>query len=207
MRQGAAKTVAFGSSMTLDEWAALDEDVSGELVDGVLEEEEMPSFLHEIVVAWLIRVLWSWARKRKGHVAGSETKIAVAPRRGRKPDVSVFLPPAIPALGDALVRVPPYIVVEVVSPRPRDARRDRVAKLRDYARARIAFYWLIDPALRSVEILELGRDGRYVHALGASDETVARVPGCPRLKLAFAELWAGIDEVARTSKRSRPRRG
>ena len=40
-------------AMTLEEWAALDEEVEGELVDGILEEEEMPSFLHEIVVAWL----------------------------------------------------------------------------------------------------------------------------------------------------------
>lgn len=191
--------------MSLEEWAALDEDVPGELVDGVLEEEEIPSFLHEIVVAWLIQVLRTWARRRKGHVTGSETKIAVGPRRGRKPDVAVFLPPNIPALHDSLVRVPPHAVVEVVSPRPRDARRDRVAKLRDYRKAKIRFYWLVDPALRSVEILELCSDGRYVHALSADDGVVARVPGCPGLKLSLDDLWSGIDEVARSAKRPRAR--
>ena len=32
--------------MTLQEWAALDEDVEGELVDGMLEGEELSTFLH-----------------------------------------------------------------------------------------------------------------------------------------------------------------
>jgi hypothetical protein len=44
-------------TMTLEEWADLDEDVDGELVDGVLQEEETPSFLHEIIVTWLIAAL------------------------------------------------------------------------------------------------------------------------------------------------------
>src|SRR6266404_2032173 len=121
--------------MTLKEWGNLDEDIEGELVDGVLEEEEMATFLHEIVVMWLAQALRSWARRRHGYVAGSEAKVAVGPRRGRKPDLSVYLRGKAPALADTLVRTPPHLVVEVVSPRPRDARRDRVEKIRDYARA------------------------------------------------------------------------
>ena len=39
--------------MTLEEWAAMPEDDEGELVDGVLVEEEMPDLTHETVVAWL----------------------------------------------------------------------------------------------------------------------------------------------------------
>ena len=40
--------------MTLAEWGDLDEDVEGELVDGILEEEEMPTWLHELIVAWFV---------------------------------------------------------------------------------------------------------------------------------------------------------
>ena len=88
--------------MTLEAWAALDEDVEGELVDGALEEEEVPTFLHEIVVAWLLRNLGPWVRRRRGQVTASEMKIAVGPRRGRKPDVAVFLAGRMPALDNAL---------------------------------------------------------------------------------------------------------
>src|SRR2546422_945471 len=114
--------------MTLEEWGNLDEDVEGELVDGVLEEEEMATFLHEIVVIWLASTLRAWARRRHGYVTGSEAKIAVGPRRGRKPDLAVYLRGQAPALADSLVQIPPHLVVEVISPRPRDARRDRVDK-------------------------------------------------------------------------------
>lgn len=115
--------------MTVEEWGELDEDIEGELVDGFLEEEEMANFLHAIVVVWLAQALRSWVRRRHGYVAGSEAKIAVGPRRGRKPDLSVYLRGCAPGLLDTLVRTPAHIVVEVVSPRPRDARRDRVEKI------------------------------------------------------------------------------
>src|SRR5204862_5999929 len=71
MMRRATAAAGPACAMTLEEWAALDEEVEGELVDGVLEEEEMPSFLHEIVVAWLIRTLHTWARRRRGLVASS----------------------------------------------------------------------------------------------------------------------------------------
>ena len=90
--------------MTLEEWGSLDEDIEGELVDGVLEEEERATFLHELVVMWLARMLGSWVRRRRGHIAGSEAKIAVGSRRGRKPDLSIYLRGGAPALADSLVR-------------------------------------------------------------------------------------------------------
>ena len=196
--------------MTLQEWSELDEDVEGELVDGVLEEEEMATFLHEIVVMWLGQALRSWVRRRHGYVAGSEAKIAVGPRRGRKPDLSMYLRGRAPALTDSLVRTPPHIVVEVLSPRPRDARRDRVEKISDYARAGIRYYWILDPQLRTLEIFELEAKAHYrvvvAHSVGK-----LRIPGCPGLVLNLDELWAEIDEAERQrttagEKSDRPKR-
>src|SRR5437899_7773672 len=117
MRRGVA-TSERSKTMTLEEWAALDEDVEGELVDGMLEEEEMPTFLHELVEMWLAAALRSWARRRRGFVVGSEAKLAVGPRRGRKPDLSLFLPGALPALPD----LPSFECRHTWSPRSR--RRD-----------------------------------------------------------------------------------
>ena len=195
---GAART----KLLTLEDWAQLDEDVEGELVDGTLEEEEMPSFLHEIIVSWLNEALRRWVRRRGGQVAGSETKIAVGARRGRKPDLSVYLRSRLPALDDALVRVTPYLVVEVTSPRPRDARRDRVDKLRDYARTGIRYYWILDPRLRTLEVFERAATARYSLALTASDGRV-RIPGCHGLALDLDALWKEIDDAARPRTKSR----
>ena len=38
--------------LTLEEWAELPEDDEGELVNGHLTEEEVPDFVHELIVVW-----------------------------------------------------------------------------------------------------------------------------------------------------------
>jgi Uma2 family endonuclease len=182
--------------MTVEEWGALDEDIEGELVEGFLEEEEMANFLHEVVAMWLAYALRGWVRRRHGFITGSEAKIAIGPRQGRKPDLSVYLRGQAPAPADTVVRTPPHLVVEVVSPRPRDARRDRIEKIGDYARAGIRFYWLLDPQLRTLEILERDARGQYRVVVARSDGRI-RVPGCPGLVLNLDELWAEVEEAER----------
>ena len=158
---------ANGGAMTLAAWADRDEDEPGELVDGQLVEEEDGGAEHDIVGAWLIWVLQSWLASRGGFVGMSDTRFGVSRTRGRKPDTYVYLPGRTPPRR-GLVTIPPDIMVEVVSPRPKDARRDRVEKVRDYAVFGVRFYWIVDPAIRTFEILELGADGRYTHAVSAA---------------------------------------
>jgi Uma2 family endonuclease len=180
--------------MTVEDWAALPEDTEGELVDGRLVEEEMPDAIHETVVVELVAKLLAWAKPRDGRVYGSELKIKIRPGRGRKPDLSLFLAGRRPQARGA-VSTPADALIEVVSPTPRDGRRDRVEKVQDYASLGVKFYWIIDPELRAIEILELGADGRYVRALGASAGRI-EVPGCEGLVIDLDELWAEIDRLS-----------
>lgn len=179
--------------LTLAEWADRPEDEPGELVDGVLVEDEEVGYLHEVVVGWLIRVLGAWLAPRGGLVGASDARFGVSRTRGRKPDLSVYFagrkPPA-----EGLVTIPPDIMVEVVSRRPRDARRDRVDKHKEYAAFGVRYYWIVDPAARTLEVFELGADGRYVTALVAGDGAVA-VPGCESLTLDLDALWADADRM------------
>ena len=83
----------------------------------------------------------------------------------------------------------------MVSPTPRDGRRDRVEKVQDYASLGVKFYWIIDPDLRTIEIFELGPDGRYVRALGASMGQID-VPGCEGFQMDLDEIWSEIDRLS-----------
>lgn len=200
-----ARAIPLAPTMTLAEWAAA--DVEGELVDGVLVEEEMPSKLHERVVAWLVMALGQWAIPRGAAVYGSEHKLAVAPRRGRKPDVTVWIADE-PYDPDAVMdTTPPDVAIEVVTPTPRDAKRDRIEKPVEYARFGVRWYWIVDPSLHTLEIFEL-RDGAYVRARGASDGLL-RPPGFRALVLDLDALWNYGDRVAATPRKkpaTRPRK-
>lgn len=194
-RMSQAAIVDERRPMSLAEWAAMPEDEPGELVDGWLEEEEVPSYEHEIIVAWIIRMLGNWLAPRGGFVGGSAAKFGVRPSRGRKPDVSAYLPGSRKPPRHGIIDVPPDLMVEVVSPTPKDGRRDRVEKLKEYAAFGVRWYWLVDPQLRSLEVLELGHDGRYVHALDATEGLIESVPGCEGLTLDLDALWRELDRL------------
>jgi len=184
------------AKLSMTEWLALPEDEPGELVDGRLEEEEVPDFVHEILVMLLGQLFANWVFPRGGAVAGSEAKLALRSGRGRKADLLVYFPgSSLPARRGA-IREAPDLVVEIVSPTPRDTRRDRVEKVNEYAAFGIRYYWIVDPELKSLEILELGADGRYVHALGATSGSVDPVPGCEGLVVDLDALWAAVDRLA-----------
>jgi len=179
--------------LKLDEWANLDEDVTGELVLGFHVEEEMPSALHELAVSWLIFTLRTWLRD--GFILASEVKLALAEGLGRKPDVAVYLPgsPAPPRHG--MLRVPPDIIVEVVSPSPRDERRDRVEKMAEYAKWGVRFYWLVDPALGSFEVFSLDANHHYTQAVALTAGVASEIPGCPGLSLDLDALWTELQRL------------
>lgn len=195
MSQGTLARSPTAPELSLDEWFALPEDEPGELVDGHLEEEEVPDYLHELLVVLLGRLLGNWIFPLGGLVAGSDAKFAVGSGRGRKPDLTVYLPGSRRPPARGLIRVPPDIAIEIVSPTPRDGRRDRAEKMADYAAFGVTWYWLLDPHLRSLEVLELDPQGRYLHVLGASTGTLSQIPGCEGLTLDLDELWAAIDSL------------
>jgi Uma2 family endonuclease len=180
--------------MTLAEWGDLGEDEPGELVDGVLVEDEDVGYRHDLVGGLLTVLLGNWVIPRGGLVATSDARFGVAKQRGRKADLSVYFPGRKPP-ADGLVTVPPDILVEVISPRPKDARRDRVEKMNEYAAFGVRFYWLVDPAIRTFEIFELSADGRYARAVGATGGTVHPVPGCEGLSIDLDALWAVVDRL------------
>jgi Uma2 family endonuclease len=181
-------------TMTLAEWADREEDAPGELVDGRLVEDEEVGAGHDLVAGWLIGILHIWLASRGGYVGTSDTRFGVSRTRGRKPDLYVYLAGRLPPF-DGLVTLPPYIMVEIVSPRPKDVRRDRVDKTREYAAFGVRFYWIVAPAVRTFEILELGADGLYKLAASAADGKIDPVPGCEGLTIDVDALWARVDEM------------
>jgi Uma2 family endonuclease len=181
--------------MTLQQWADLDDDEPGELVDDRLEEEEMPTAVHELVALLFARLLSMWVTARGGLAFGSELKLAVRQGRGRKADASAYLPGArFPGRSVGATKRPPSIVVEVLSARPRDVRRDTVDKLADYASFGVTYYWIVDPLARTLEIRRLDAGGRHVTLVAAAEGSI-EVPEHEGLVVDLDAIWAEVDKL------------
>jgi hypothetical protein len=189
MTHAAALERLLGPHLTLDEWRDLPEDVPGELVESRLVEEEMPDPWHELIVAWLARILGNWADD--AIVLGSETRFALSPTHGRKPDLTVYLGGRRPA---------EWLMCRLTSPsrwsRHLRATSAGIGKTRWWRTRRSAF--------RST--------GSWTHNSGASRSTGARrptptppvqaaggivqpVPGCPGLAIDLDAMWAKVDSL------------
>lgn len=176
---------------SIEEWEALEEDDDRELVDGVLVESEMVDVVHESVVRELLVVLSAYFKPRGGAVFPAGLKYAVSARGGRIPDVSAFT--VLPSRKRGAQRKPADLLVEIVSPTPADQRRDRIAKVADYASFGAPNYWIVDPVARVLEIYEL-RDGQYVRA-GGGAEGILDITSFPELSIDLDALWGEIDRL------------
>lgn len=82
--------------------------------------------------------------------------------------------------------VAPDWVCEVLS--PTSLRRDRVEKVQVYAEAGIPWYWLVDPAARTLEVLQLDGESYRIHQTFGGSESVAADPFAA-VPLDLAGLW------------------
>ena len=128
-----------------------------ELVDGRLEILPMPTLKHQRILRWLLGMFEAAAP------AGSGTLFAPLPTRLfrgtiREPDLLYIAPENAPGPDvDYPTRID--LALEVVSPGSEARARDYEHKRRDYARAGIAEYWIVDPQENQITVLVLqGKD-------------------------------------------------
>jgi len=141
-----------------------------ELWDGVVVEGEVTGYRHQAVLFWLQSALDPWVRRRGGRT-WADGGVKFGPHDVRGPDLMVWWSgqPVDPVkLFDAI----PDLVIEVVSPQPRDVRRDREEKRADYYAHGIPHYWIVEPIHRTFEVYVRGRGG-YARRLLATSGTVA----------------------------------
>ena len=86
-------------------------------------------------------------------------------------------------------------MIEVITPKPRDQRRDRLEKMDEYAAFGVRWYWMVDPEARFLEIYERDTRGIYARVRGASGGRLIDVPGLSGLEIDLDVAWAKIDAL------------
>ena len=183
-----------GRTMSIQEFRDADEEEGYryELAGGVLEVTEVPGPAHRRVVGNLYRAIARYDQAHPGMIetfgGGSEFRLWIPGKEsGRNPDLGVVLEGSP---RDDRGRTQPALVAEVVS---RGSRaRDYQTKREEYLAFGVLEYWIVDPALRQVVVLDR-REGDWDEQIVRADDVIpSRV--LPGLDARAGELWAGVDD-------------
>jgi Uma2 family endonuclease len=136
-----------------------------ELYDGEVYVAPAPMPRHQIALMEILGRLWRYAEHSGGLVLAAPIDIVFDELNVLQPDIAYFSSSRRHHVQpDAVTRVPPDLVVEVVS--PSTVRNDLGRKKATFARFGVPEYWLVDPRVERIERYDLV-DGRYVLTLAA----------------------------------------
>jgi Uma2 family endonuclease len=143
-----------------------------ELSNGCLEVLPMPDLYHQRIVKMLLFRLDDFVRPlRQGRVVQAPLPVRFGRGKFREPDIGYFEKHRIK---DA--RTPPEgadLVMEVVSPGNESRERDLVVKRREYAKAGVREYWIVDPEEKTITVLTLAGRSYKVHGVFKPGEDAA----------------------------------
>ena len=90
---------------------------------------------------------------------GTRVAFRLDPRNGPEPDIAFVRKKRLHFVERGFVRGGPDLAVEIVS--PDSVERDYDKKRKQYERAGVPEYWIVDEIEQKVTLLRLGKDGKY----------------------------------------------
>jgi Uma2 family endonuclease len=171
----------------------LADNVVGEIIEGVLYTTPRPQPLHANVEGALLEDLRSPFQRGRGGPGGwwilVEPGIELPGSPEVVPDLGGWRRDRLPRLpDDAPIRIVPDWACEILSPAIR--RHDQLVKKPLYARAGVAYLWIVDLEVRTLTACKL-LDGRWseLGVYGEADPVRAEPFG--EVELSMTEWWAG----------------
>jgi Uma2 family endonuclease len=171
----------------LDYCALPDDGLRYEIINGALFSEPSPRRAHQRAAFRLATLLDAHTRARGlGEVWIAPFDVILDRTTVVVPDVVFVTRDRLGIVAERGVEGAPDLVIEILS--PSTGRRDRVAKLNAYSRHGVRHYWLVDPAEKTLEALELGEGAYNLVAAVAGNEDF-RPLLFPELTISLRELW------------------
>jgi len=172
-----------------------------EILDGELSVSPRPALRHASASSGLGGQLWGPFQGGRGGGPGGwwildEPELHLADDV-LVPDLAGWRRERLPAVPDtAYMTLAPDWVCEVIS--PATERMDRSRKMRIYAREGVVHLWLLDPIVRTLEVLRL-ESARWVLLGTHGDTDIVRVEPFEAIEIELTALWS--DPPAESSPR------
>ena len=175
---------------TYDDIIALPENMVGELLNGELVVHPRPAPRHAVAYSALGVLIGGPFGHGIGGPGGwwvlDEPELHLGPDV-IVPDLAGWRRERMPVPPDeAWFELPPGWVCEVLS--PGTVRHDRITKLGLYGRVRIPWYWLVDPASKTLEVLAL-QAGKWIVAGSFAGSREIRAVPVEAITLDLRALW------------------
>lgn len=181
--------VVSTTKMTAGQFLMLGEDPPGvrlELVNGEVAVSPSPTPDHSYVVVNLITMLNNYILDRDLGELHHDVDTVLDQFNVRRPDVLYFSHARTHFIGKKAMEGPPDLAVEVISPSSIEV--DREDKFAQYREAGVGFYWIIDPATKTIDAWELrGKD--FAHIAHEEGEAVVKLPPFAGLEIPLSRLW------------------
>lgn len=171
---------------------AAPEWIVAEVVDGELHQSPRPSLRHAFAESRLLSILeapfgrglagpggWIVLAEPEIHLDGDEVIVV--------PDLAAWREERLRTFGDEpFSRTVPDWVCEIVS--PSSERFDREKKLPIYAQSGVGFAWVVDPRVRTLEVLvQVG--GRFEPRASHREAALVRAEPFAAVEIDLAALW------------------
>lgn len=159
-----------------------------ELSDGHVEVSDPPTFFHQLILLRLSVALHAFVMANHlGQVCFAPLPVRLWSGTIREPDL-MFMSAAHASRMGQYWGVPD-LAVEILS--PGTARKDREIKRKEYARAGVAEYWIVDPEARTVEVMRGsggGEDYEITECFRETEMLTSEIFG--KFALPLSELFA-----------------
>lgn len=143
---------------TYADFASLPAESRYELFNGNLTMSPSPKFEHQLTCDSIKELIKAWDSSSKAYyVVSAPMDVVLSGVRVVQPDLVVLAKSRRAIIEDGIVQGAPDLVVEVAS--PSTLRHDRIVKFRYYEEAGVQEYWLVDPAVKTVEVYSLQATG------------------------------------------------
>ena len=178
---------------TLEDYYALPDDVRAELIDGVLYDMAMPTFVHQDILRNLVFQL---EMCMQAHPCGCRLFLAPMDVQLDCDDRTILQPDILIFCDDAKMRKRVYFgapdfVVEILSPSTR--KKDVTVKLRKYIGAGVREYWIVDPDTERVFVY-LIEEGELPFICGYGENVPVGISG-GTCSIDFTAIWDSAREL------------
>jgi len=180
---------------TAEDWEALPEDDNiYEIIEGILYMSTAPSHFHQYILKRLYRY-WGIPAEDAGYVSVDFSPIGVIlpGEEPVQPDLVAVRTERKSIIHDRRIRGVPDLIVEIVS--PSNTTYDEEIKYRAYERAGVPEYGIIYPATRTMRLLSLSKDGRYMLVGRYSERDTVSFACAPDISFVVGKLFDGAPDT------------